>query len=175
MNLRGAAWAIPRRAVFRERAGQALLGYAAVSPRAATRCFPAGIAPCARAESRTFIAQPGSSAVVRRSSATSRSMACGCPTLTANRYGTLELAQGASVLVEPESIDDIAAGIVRLLEDQPLRATLRRAGLARAKQFTWQRTAAEVMGVLESLPRLSRRRAAPCASDELGEHADSRP
>jgi glycosyltransferase involved in cell wall biosynthesis len=102
-------------------------------------------------------------------------MACGCPTLTANRYGTLELAHGASVLVEPESIDDIAAGIVRLLEDQSLRATLRRAGLERAKQFTWQRTAAEVMGVLESLPRLSPRRAAPCATEELGQHADSRP
>ena len=102
-------------------------------------------------------------------------MGCGCPTLTANRYGTLELAQGASVLVEPESIDDIAAGIVRLLEDQPLRATLRRAGLERARQFTWQRTAAEVMGVLESLPRLSRRRAAPRTTEELGQHADSRP
>jgi O-antigen biosynthesis alpha-1,2-mannosyltransferase len=83
-------------------------------------------------------------------------MACGCPTLTANRYGTLELAEGASVLVEPESVDAIAAGIVRLLEDQPLRAALRRAGLERAQQFTWQRTAAQVMQVLESLPRVRR-------------------
>jgi O-antigen biosynthesis alpha-1,2-mannosyltransferase len=80
-------------------------------------------------------------------------MACGCPTLTANRYGTRELAEGAAVLVNPESVDEIAAGIVRLLEDQQLRAELQLAGRERAERFTWQRTAAEVMGVLESLPR----------------------
>ena len=80
-------------------------------------------------------------------------MACGCPTLTANRYGTRELAHGAALLVDPESVVEIAAGIVRLLEDAQLRARLRTAGLERAQNFTWQRTAAEVMEVLESLPR----------------------
>jgi glycosyltransferase involved in cell wall biosynthesis len=92
-------------------------------------------------------------------------MACGCPTLTANRYGTRELAQGASVLVDPESVEDIAAGIVRLLEDQPLRAALRAAGRERAQRFTWQRTATEVMQVLESLPRTRCRQAAPSAHE----------
>ena len=82
-------------------------------------------------------------------------MACGCPTLTANRYGTRELAEGVALLVEPESVDEIAAGIVRLLEDERLRTELRTAGLERARSFTWQRTAAEVMEVLESLPRTS--------------------
>jgi alpha-1,3-rhamnosyl/mannosyltransferase len=81
--------------------------------------------------------------------------------------------RGASVLVEPESIDDIAAGIVRLLEDQPLRATLRRAGTRARKALHLAADCCGSHGVLESLPRLSRRRAAPCASDELGEHADS--
>jgi glycosyltransferase involved in cell wall biosynthesis len=80
-------------------------------------------------------------------------MACGCPTLTADRYGTRELAHGAALLVDPESVVGIAAGIVRLLEDMPLRRRLRAAGLERAQNFTWQRTATEVMEVLESLPR----------------------
>jgi glycosyltransferase involved in cell wall biosynthesis len=80
-------------------------------------------------------------------------MACGCPTLTADRYGTQELAHGAALLVDPESVVGIAAGIVRLLEDAPLRRRLRAAGLERAQNFTWQRTAAEIMEVLESLPR----------------------
>jgi O-antigen biosynthesis alpha-1,2-mannosyltransferase len=95
-------------------------------------------------------------------------MACGCPTLTANRYGTRELAEGAAVLVDPGSIEDIAAGIVRLLEDQPLRAKLRAAGLERAERFTWQRTAAEVMDVLESLPRM---RATNPTTDTMQPHA----
>jgi glycosyltransferase involved in cell wall biosynthesis len=83
-------------------------------------------------------------------------MACGCPTLTANRYGTRELAEGAALLVDPESVDEIAAGIVGLLEDERLRTKLRAAGLERAQRFTWHQTAAEVMGVLESLPRTRR-------------------
>jgi glycosyltransferase involved in cell wall biosynthesis len=82
-------------------------------------------------------------------------MACGCPTLTANRYGTRELAEGAALLVDPDSVEAIAAGIVSLLEDERLRTELRTAGLERAKRFTWQRTATEVMEVLESLPRTS--------------------
>jgi glycosyltransferase involved in cell wall biosynthesis len=98
-------------------------------------------------------------------------MACGCPTLTANRYGTLELADGAAVLVEPESIEDIAAGIVRLLEDQPLRAKLHAAGLERAQRFTWQQTAAEVMNVLESLPHARSRRSTHAAAEEMQPHA----
>ena len=88
-------------------------------------------------------------------------MACSCPTLTANRYGTRELAQGAAVLVDPESVEDIAAGIGRILDDQLLRAALRQAGRERAERFTWQRTAAEVMKVLESLPHQKSRRTAP--------------
>jgi glycosyltransferase involved in cell wall biosynthesis len=82
-------------------------------------------------------------------------MACGCPTLTANRYGTLELAHDAAVLVDPESVDDIAAGIARLLEDQQLRARLLAAGLERSQRFTWRRTAASILSVLESLPHAS--------------------
>jgi glycosyltransferase involved in cell wall biosynthesis len=52
--------------------------------------------------------------------------------------------RGASVLVEPESIDDIAAASSACSKTSTLRATLRRRrGLARAKHFTWQRTAAK--------------------------------
>jgi glycosyltransferase involved in cell wall biosynthesis len=78
-------------------------------------------------------------------------MASQCPVLTSNRYGTRELAEGAAILVEPESVDDIAAGIDRLLNDQPLRARLIAAGLERSRAFTWERTAAGVLQVLESL------------------------
>ena len=45
-------------------------------------------------------------------------MACGCPVLTSDRFGTKEIAGDAAVLVDPESVDAIAAGIDRLLNDQ---------------------------------------------------------
>jgi glycosyltransferase involved in cell wall biosynthesis len=78
-------------------------------------------------------------------------MASECPVLTANRYGTRELADGAAILVDPDSVDDIAAGIDRLLHDRVLRTKLVAAGLERSRAFTWERTAAGVWKVLESL------------------------
>ena len=44
-------------------------------------------------------------------------MAAGCPVVTADRYGTKELADHAAVLVDPESVDGIADGIRSVLDD----------------------------------------------------------
>jgi glycosyltransferase involved in cell wall biosynthesis len=80
-------------------------------------------------------------------------MASDCPVVTSDCYGTKELAEGAAVLVQPESVDDIAAGIARVLEDGGLRARLTQAGRERVARFTWQRCAAETLSVLERIAR----------------------
>ncbi|HEX6788716.1 MAG TPA: glycosyltransferase family 1 protein [Gaiellaceae bacterium] len=65
-------------------------------------------------------------------------MACGTPVVTSRGGATEEVAGGAAVLVDPLDVSDIAAGIERADRDrEPLRA----AGLARAKEFTWDGTA----------------------------------
>ncbi|MEO8089966.1 MAG: glycosyltransferase family 1 protein [Gemmatimonadales bacterium] len=84
-------------------------------------------------------------------------MAAGCPVVTADRYGTKELAEGAAVLVDPESVESIANGIRRTLEDQSLRAELVAAGRVRSRDFTWQRCAS---GTLEVLERVAARKGA---------------
>ena len=92
-------------------------------------------------------------------------MAAGCPVVTADRYGTKELAEGAAVLVEPESVESIADGIRRALDDTALRAELIAAGRVRSENFTWRRCATETLAVLErveSKPRAGR--AAPVHS-----------
>ena len=71
--------------------------------------------------------------------------------LTADRFGTKEIAGDAAVLVNPESVDAIAAGMDRLLNDKELRAANVAAGLERSRRFTWTNTASELMRVLESL------------------------
>jgi glycosyltransferase involved in cell wall biosynthesis len=76
-------------------------------------------------------------------------MAAGCPVVTADRYGTKELAEGAAVLVNPESVDSIVAGIERVLDDSALRRSLVEAGRVRSSDFTWQRCARETLEVLE--------------------------
>jgi glycosyltransferase involved in cell wall biosynthesis len=93
-------------------------------------------------------------------------MAAGCPVVTADRYGTKELAEGAAVLVNPESVDSIAAGIRRVLEDTALRAELIATGRHRSRDFTWRRCAAETLKVLErvgSKPRRGQSRPAAVA------------
>ena len=80
-------------------------------------------------------------------------MAAGCPVVTADRYGTKELAEHAAVLVDPESVDSIADGISRVLDDTALRARLIDAGRQRSDAFRWSRCASETLRVLERVAR----------------------
>jgi glycosyltransferase involved in cell wall biosynthesis len=76
-------------------------------------------------------------------------MATGCPVVTADRYGTKELAEGAAILVDPESVESIATGIHRVLDDAGLRRELVAAGRERSRGFRWRRCATETLSVLE--------------------------
>jgi O-antigen biosynthesis alpha-1,2-mannosyltransferase len=85
-------------------------------------------------------------------------MAAGCPVVTADRYGTKELAEGAAVLVDPESVESIASGISRVLSESALRAELIAAGRIRSREFTWRRCATETLAVLERVGSARRNR-----------------
>ncbi|MBZ5497275.1 MAG: glycosyltransferase family 4 protein [Acidobacteriia bacterium] len=74
-------------------------------------------------------------------------MACGTPVLTSNRSSMAEVGEGAALLVDPSSEDEIEQGMLRLVTEESLRAELRAAGLARAAQFSWARAAEETAAV----------------------------
>ena len=78
-------------------------------------------------------------------------MTAGCPVLTADRYGTKEIAGDAALLVNPESVEAIAGGMQRLIEDAPLRKRLVEAGRERMRGVTWERCARQTLQVLEGL------------------------
>jgi glycosyltransferase involved in cell wall biosynthesis len=78
-------------------------------------------------------------------------MAAGCPVVTADRYGTKELAAGAAVLVNPEDVESIAGGMRRVLDDGALRTELVAAGRERSREFTWRRCATETLRVFERI------------------------
>jgi O-antigen biosynthesis alpha-1,2-mannosyltransferase len=80
-------------------------------------------------------------------------MAAGCPVVTPDRYGTKELAENAAVLVDPESVETIATGIERVLDDDATRARLAAAGRARSEACRWSRCARETLAVLEWVTR----------------------
>jgi glycosyltransferase involved in cell wall biosynthesis len=78
-------------------------------------------------------------------------MASECVVVTANRFGAREIAADAAVLVDPESVDSIAAGLERALDDNELRTELKLQGRARAAGFTWARCAEQTLDVLKGI------------------------
>jgi glycosyltransferase involved in cell wall biosynthesis len=78
-------------------------------------------------------------------------MACGTPSLAATGGSLEEVGGDAALYVSPHDVDDIRAGLLRLIEDDKLREALTAKGLQRAKQFSWARAAAEVVRVYREI------------------------
>lgn len=76
-------------------------------------------------------------------------MACGTPVVTSRTGALGEVAAGAALLMDPTDVEDLAATLERALGDRQLRADLSLKGLARAAEFSWERTARETLRVYE--------------------------
>jgi glycosyltransferase involved in cell wall biosynthesis len=68
-------------------------------------------------------------------------MAQGAPVVTSTGTATAEVAGDAGLLVEPTDHGAIAAALGEVLDDPALADRLRDRGRARAREFTWARTA----------------------------------
>lgn len=74
-------------------------------------------------------------------------MACGAPVVCSNAASLPEVVGDAALLFDPQDVDGIAEAMQRVLADTALRQEMRQRGLARAQQFTWERTARETAAV----------------------------
>jgi glycosyltransferase involved in cell wall biosynthesis len=74
-------------------------------------------------------------------------MACGTPTITSTASSLPEVAGEAALLVDPQDVAGLAAAMDRLLGDANAARHFREAGLRRASQFSWRRTAAATADV----------------------------
>ncbi|MFC1721824.1 glycosyltransferase family 4 protein [Patescibacteria group bacterium] len=73
-------------------------------------------------------------------------MQCGCPVVTSKVSSLPEVAGEAAILVNPRKVKSIAVGIDRAIEYQD---DLRLAGLAQARRFSWEKTAAQTLRIIE--------------------------
>ncbi len=71
-------------------------------------------------------------------------MASGVPVVAADRGALPETCAGAALLVDPTDPSAIATALQRVVADADLADTLRGAGIARARELTWERSAQAV-------------------------------
>lgn len=75
-------------------------------------------------------------------------MACGAPVAVSDISSLPEVVGAAGVLFDPESVPDIAAGIIKAIQN---RSELRKKGLKQAAKFTWDRAAEETYRVYQKV------------------------
>jgi glycosyltransferase involved in cell wall biosynthesis len=82
-------------------------------------------------------------------------MASGTPVVTSNVSSLPEVAGDAAILVDPYDPHAIADGIYRVLTDADLRRSLRRKGVARAGQFSWEQSVRRVRKIYNEVASLN--------------------
>ncbi|MBF2026853.1 MAG: glycosyltransferase family 4 protein [Oscillatoriales cyanobacterium C42_A2020_001] len=76
-------------------------------------------------------------------------MACGTPVITSNLSSLPEVTGDAALLVDPYDINAIADAMHTLAINPTLRSQLRAASLARASQFSWEKTGNATVEILK--------------------------
>ena len=75
-------------------------------------------------------------------------MACGAPVVAGNRAAIPEVVAKAAILVDPEDVPAMSEAMAEVLTVSHLRGTLRQSGLARALEFSSDRTSMRVLALL---------------------------
>lgn len=85
-------------------------------------------------------------------------MACGTPVLCSNAPGVREVAGDAAIQLAPDDVDAWVAAMSLAATQPMLRAELQHAGLAHAKQYTWETAAAVTVDAYERAARMSHKK-----------------
>jgi len=80
-------------------------------------------------------------------------MACGAPVVAGNRAAIPEVVDKAAILVDQENVPAMTEAIAQVLSVSDLRETLRQSGLARAMEFSSDRTSGRVLALLYKVCR----------------------
>ena len=80
-------------------------------------------------------------------------MACGLPMVLSNVSSLPEVGGEAAMYVDPQTVESIVEGTLRVLEDTQLRQLMSQRGIERSKQFSWGTTAAQMITFYEDVIR----------------------
>ncbi|MDR9401945.1 MAG: glycosyltransferase family 1 protein [Halothece sp. Uz-M2-17] len=75
-------------------------------------------------------------------------MGCGTPVITSNCASLPEVAGDAAILIDPTNTDEMTNAMTTIAKNSHLRSELRKQGLKRASQFSWEKTGQATVEVL---------------------------
>ena len=78
-------------------------------------------------------------------------MSAGVPVVAADAGAATEVAGEAAVLVAPDDVHSLAAGLAKVLDDEAVASHLSDIGHAHASTFSWDRSASEMLRLYTSL------------------------
>ena len=78
-------------------------------------------------------------------------MASGTPVVTSNLSSLPEVCGEAALLIDPHDPAEIARAMRRVLTEPALRDDLRQRGLARVKEFSWERSVRRIRAIYEEV------------------------
>ena len=78
-------------------------------------------------------------------------MACGTPVVASRAASLPEVVGDAAIMVDPESLEDLAEGLAKPLTDARLREQMVASGFRQSKQFTWRASARKMLAVYRRL------------------------
>jgi glycosyltransferase involved in cell wall biosynthesis len=81
-------------------------------------------------------------------------MSCGCPVVCSDG-GSLPEVAGSGAIVVPHDLERMSQAITAFLLDEDIRNEQKRRALARAAEFSWERSAEVVLRLYEQILRLS--------------------
>jgi glycosyltransferase involved in cell wall biosynthesis len=83
-------------------------------------------------------------------------MACGAPVVACNTTAVAEVVGQAGVLVDPQCPKELVDALSRMLTDAGVRESYSNAGVVRAAEFSWRRSAAHFLEALDRLQKMGR-------------------
>ena len=92
-------------------------------------------------------------------------MACGIPVLTSSTSSLGEIAGDAAVTIDPTDTAAMTAAIVALATDAELRRDRSERGLQRARSFSWEQTARQMLAVYHRAAGVAHNTPAPLSVD----------
>lgn len=75
-------------------------------------------------------------------------MAAGIPTIVSYASSLPEVVGEAAIMIDPYNIDELAWAMKEVLLDERLQKSLKQKGLKRAKEFSWEKCARQVLEIL---------------------------